>query len=369
MTKKEILEIRKQFTPENCSLTRIVTGYVSPEKELSMFAPKAFLSLPEEEAFKYFDIFKAALSGKKGKTLYDIEYPTVNGSSDEENMIRELRDSRLTRPEITENFCEKIMDSYDCPEGYLIVLIHGAYDIPGKTADDEENFDASDEVYEHILCCICPVSLSKPGLSIKPEEKKIEDRIRDWVIGKPLNAMLYPAFNDRSEDIHSLLYFSKNVKCMQEEFVHAITGIQDEIRSGEDEKLLFGEKFTDCTNGSADYDILYAFQEKALEVLESADTDEVKISPKDLGSMLQSSGVEEEQAEAFVKSMGDVKELNLGNLVDKSKMTVTLPDATIKIPAQYAYRLEVKEIDGRMYAAFPIDENYVEVNGIAVKAR
>ena len=106
MTKKEILEIRKQFTPENCSLTRIVTGYVSPEKELSMFAPKAFLSLPEEEAFKYFDIFKAALSGKKGKTLYDIEYPTVNGSSDEENMIRELRDSRLTRPEITEYFCE-----------------------------------------------------------------------------------------------------------------------------------------------------------------------------------------------------------------------------------------------------------------------
>ena len=81
------------------------------------------------------------------------------------------------------------------------------------------------------------------------------------------------------------------------------------------------------------------------------------------------SGIEEEQAEAFVKSMEDVKELNLGNLVDKSKMTITLPDATIKIPAQYAYRLEVKEIDGRMYAAFPIDENYIEVNGIAVKAR
>lgn len=369
MTKKEILEIRKQFTPENCSLTRIVTGYVSPEKELSMFAPKAFLSLPEEEAFKYLDIFKSALSGKKGKTLYDADFWTLNGTSPEEQTFYELRKSKLSDKEMAERFCEKIVENYTCPEGYLIVLVHGVYDIPGKTADDEENFDASDKVYEHILCCICPVSLSKPGLSIKPEERKIEDRIRDWIVGQPLNAMLYPAFNDRSEDIHSLLYFSKNVKCMQEEFVHAMTGMQDEIRSGEDEKLLFGEKFTDCTNGNADYDILYAFQEKALEVLESADADEVKISPKDLGSMLQSSGVEEEQAEAFVKSMGDVKELNLGNLVDKSKMTVTLPDATIKIPAQYVYRLEVKEIDGRMYAAFPIDENYVEVNGIAVKAR
>lgn len=220
------------------------------------------------------------------------------------------------------------------------------------------------------MCCICPVSLSKPGLSIKPvEEGKIEDRIRDWIVGQPLNAMLYPAFNDRTEDIHSLLYFSKNAKCMQEEFVHAMTGMQNEIRSGEDEKLLFGKKFSDCTNGSADYDILYAFQEKALEVLESADTDEVKVTPDKLGTMLKESGIEEEQAEAFVKSMEDVKELNLGNLVDKSKMTITLPDATIKIPAQYAYRLEVKEIDGRMYAAFPIDENYIEVNGIAIKAR
>lgn len=109
---------------------------------------------------------------------------------------------------------------------------------------------------------------------------------------------------------------------MQEEFVHAMTGMQNEIRSGEDEKLLFGKKFSDCTNGSADYDILYAFQEKALEVLESADTDEVKVTPDKLGTMLKESGIEEEQAEAFVKSMEDVKELNLGNLVDKSKMTI-----------------------------------------------
>ena len=31
------------------------------------------------------------------------------------------------------------MDSYECQEAYLIVRIHGAYDIPGKTADEEEN--------------------------------------------------------------------------------------------------------------------------------------------------------------------------------------------------------------------------------------
>ena len=58
MNKKEILEIRKQFTPANCAITRICGCYVDHEKEKKMESKEAFLSLPEEEAFKYFDILK-----------------------------------------------------------------------------------------------------------------------------------------------------------------------------------------------------------------------------------------------------------------------------------------------------------------------
>ena len=32
MNKKEVLEIRKQFTPENCAITRIAGCYVDGEK-------------------------------------------------------------------------------------------------------------------------------------------------------------------------------------------------------------------------------------------------------------------------------------------------------------------------------------------------
>ena len=63
MNKKEVLEIRKQFTPENCTITRICGCYVDHEKEKKMEMKKAFLSMPEEEAFKYFDIFRHTLSG------------------------------------------------------------------------------------------------------------------------------------------------------------------------------------------------------------------------------------------------------------------------------------------------------------------
>ena len=51
MNKKEVLEIRKQFSPENCAITRICGCYVDHEKEKKMEMKKAFLSLPEEEAF------------------------------------------------------------------------------------------------------------------------------------------------------------------------------------------------------------------------------------------------------------------------------------------------------------------------------
>ena len=96
MNKKEVLEIRKQFTPENCAITRICGCYVDHEKEKKTELKKAFLSLPEEEGFKYFDIFKHTLSGTLGKNLINMEFPLeqeLPGGTQE--FLLKLRDSKL----------------------------------------------------------------------------------------------------------------------------------------------------------------------------------------------------------------------------------------------------------------------------------
>lgn len=67
MNKKEISEIKKQFTPENCSLTRICGCYVDGEKNKKTELKEAFLSLSEEEMFKYFEIFRKSLSRNNRK--------------------------------------------------------------------------------------------------------------------------------------------------------------------------------------------------------------------------------------------------------------------------------------------------------------
>ena len=134
MNKKEVLEIRKQFTPDNCAITRICGCYVDHEKNIILESKDAFLSLPEEEEFKYFEIFRHTLSGTLGKNLVGMEFPLdqeEEGGTQE--FLLKLRDTKLEDDALVQEFYQKIIDNYDYGENYYIILIHSVYDIPGKS--------------------------------------------------------------------------------------------------------------------------------------------------------------------------------------------------------------------------------------------
>ncbi|MDE7005120.1 MAG: DUF4317 family protein, partial [Alistipes sp.] len=82
---------------------------------------------------------------------------------------------------LLEEYFDRIIENYEFVGNYLILLVHDVYDVPGRTSDGLDMEDASDEIYEYILACICPVELSKPGLSYNPEENAFQNRVRDWV--------------------------------------------------------------------------------------------------------------------------------------------------------------------------------------------
>lgn len=171
MNKKETLEIRKQFTNENCAITRICGCYVDAEKQIRTELKEAFLSLPEEEIFKYFEIFRKTLSGTIGKNLLNMDFPLAQEMPDgTQSWLLKLRDSRLTDDVMLEEFYEKIINHYAYGENYYIILIHAAYDIPKKAEDGMEMFDASDDTYEYLMCSICPVKLDKAGLCYNAEK-------------------------------------------------------------------------------------------------------------------------------------------------------------------------------------------------------
>ena len=108
MNKKEVLEIRKQFTNENCAITRICGCYVDAEKQIRTELKEAFLSLPEEEIYKYFEIFKKTLSGTPGKNLLNMEFPLdqeMPGGT--QAWLLKLRNSRLTDEILLRNSMKK----------------------------------------------------------------------------------------------------------------------------------------------------------------------------------------------------------------------------------------------------------------------
>ena len=217
MIKQEINEIKRLFTPSNCSITRICGCYVDGEKNKKTEFKEAFLSLPEEEIFKYFELLRKNLSGSIGKNLLNLEFPTASELEDgTQAFLLRLRDSKLKDDALLEEFYDRIIGSYEFVGNYLILLIHDAYDVPGKTTDGLTMDDASDTVFEYIMCSICPVALSKPGLSYDIETNEFHNRIRDWVVNMPETGFLFPSFNDRCTDIHSTLFLTRIPKSLMQ---------------------------------------------------------------------------------------------------------------------------------------------------------
>ena len=151
MNKKEISEIKKQLTPANCNITRICGCYVDAEKNKKTELKEVFLSLSEEEMFKYFEIFKKTLSGTLGKNLMNMEFPLAEEKEGgKHEFLMKLRASKLKDDALIESFYDKIIENYDYPENYYIILVHAVYDIPGRTSDGIDMDDASEEIYEHL---------------------------------------------------------------------------------------------------------------------------------------------------------------------------------------------------------------------------
>lgn len=372
MNKKEILEIRKQFTPERCAITRICGCYVDHEKEKKTELKKAFLSLPEEEAFKYFDIFRHTLSGTFGKNLIHMEFPLeqeLPGGTQE--FLLKLRDSRLEDDMLIEEFYDKVIENYDYGENYYIILIHAVYDVPGKSTDGMEMFDASDTVYEHIMCSICPVNLTKAGLTYNAETNNIEDRIRDWFVELPAKGFLFPAFTDRASDVHSVLYYSKKPEELQPEFIGHVLGSQIPL-TAKDQKTTFQSIVSETLGTDCDYEVVRNIHDNLNEMLEESkeNPEPLELSRPDVKRLLERSGVAPEKMENFdrdfTEAVGEQKTLLASNIANARTFQIETPDVVVKVNPERSDLVETREIDGRRCLVIAIDE-HLEVNGIEVR--
>ena len=373
MIKQEINEIKKLFTPKNCSITRICGCYVDGEKNKKTELKQAFLALPEEERFKYFEILRKTLSGTLGKNLLTLEFPLVTESEGgtQEFLLR-LRDSRLKDEALLEEYYDKIIDTYEYVGNYLILVIHDVYDVPGRTTDGIDMEDASDEVYEYLLTCICPVNLSKPGLSYNAAENTFQNRIRDWVVDMPETGFLFPAFNDRCADIHSTLYYSKDSEDLKETFVEQLLGCPLPLSAG-GQKETFQTLIEETLGETCDIETVKSIHEKINEMVQEHKEDPAPLvlDKNEVKTIFASSGVDNDKMAEFDRhydeTAGKDTSLYVSNVVNTRTFEVKTPDVIIKVNPERTDLIETKTIGGRECLVIELSGN-VEVNGITVRA-
>mgnify|MGYP002660001657 CR=1 FL=1 len=105
MNLKEESELRRRFRMDRKAISRIYGCFVNNSREIVSYIDESMGILPQDEAEKYLNLLKKALSGKLGKNLIDIIFSTEQvADSEEHRLVMALRDSHVNTGQLRAAF-------------------------------------------------------------------------------------------------------------------------------------------------------------------------------------------------------------------------------------------------------------------------
>ncbi len=387
MAKADILELKKRLTKNGCTFTKMCGCYVNADKEKILKINESFLNLEEDEFYKFLDIAKKVLSGTFGNNILQLDFKREENKQD---FFWKLDKSALKDEELLDEFYDGIIEKYDAQGNYLILIFHDAYDVISKDKNREE-LENSDEVYEYILCAICPVELSKANLGYDEEENKFTSVTRDWIVGAVESGFVFPAFDERSADVNSVLCYTKNPKAPHNELMEDI--LTCEIRkTAAQEKMAFRSVIEDAVEDENEAKSVFIEVQKSINYVisekEAKGVPEggVILTEDDLEEIVEESNVneavkekiKENFAEEFSKELPSANNIldnkaaetgvqreqvmrlekqveNLQAAVEKSSRPAEREEIILKVSEERAKSVKTDIIDGVRYVMIPAE--------------
>lgn len=181
---------------------------------------------------------------------------------------------------------------------------------------------------------------------------------------------MFPAFNDRNMDIHSLLYYSKNADEVDEVITDKLLGCRMPLPA-KSQKETFNAIVEESLGLECDYEVVKSIHENLNQmVAENKENPEpLTLDKSDMTHLLEKCGVEEEQIEAFEthydESVGENETLVATNLSNTRNFEVRTPDVKVSVNPERTDLVETKVIDGVPCLVIEIND-LVEVNGIQI---
>ena len=373
MNEKEIGEIRRRVRRDRSNMTAIYGCYVNGQKEIVSEFYKSTGIMPENEAERYFGLMKRSLSGAIGKNLIDICFKTSQvADSPEHKLLMGLRTSGLKDENLREELYTKIIQSVKMDDGFLILLGCDSYDVPFKSSDDETQPDASNETYTYLLCCVCPVKQTKPGLQYVAEDKQFHDSGITQVPTAPEVGFLFPAFDNRSTNIYNALFYTRSAKEDHEELIDSLFKVAAP-KPAEQQKKSFEALLGNSLQEECSMDVVQTVHEQLRQSIdlhkESRVAEPLLISKEQVKSALTQCSVSEKGIAKFSVEFDEVfgfeAQLHPKNIINNKRFEITTPDVSIQVSPERSDLIETRIIDGVKYILICADEN-VEVNGVPI---
>ncbi len=372
MNEKEIAEIRRRFRPDKSNISRIRGCYVNDQREIVSEFNQSLALMAQEESEELLAILKKTLSGTIGKNLIDIEFATQQVLEGEEHkLLMALRNTSLDDENIIHDFYGRVIQALNMDGNYLILLAFDKYDVPFFTKDGEKQDDSS-EVYSYFLCSICPVKQTKPALGYFVPENTFRNITADWVVSAPELGFLFPAFDDRSANIYSAVYYTRNTAENHQEFTDAVFKTEIPMPAAA-QKEAFQSILGDTVADDCSFDVVQAVHGQLSGMIEehkaNKEEEPLTISKKTVRGVLESCGVSDSRVTAFEEqydtAFGTDTEISPRNIVDTKQFEVSTPDVTIHVNPERSDLVQTRIIDGTKYILIRADEG-VEVNGVNI---
>lgn len=375
MNRKEVSEIKKVVKPENpyCTLNKLFITMVNAEGVEVFTKNPSVLTLSDRETDMYYKIFKNMLSTNVGKNFiqYDFEKEAFNPGRAQDTLYSVLSGG-FNNEEQVNAFRNRIVENLIYTGPYAIITGYFTYTVRHRNkADEVDGF--SDEDFNFMLTAICPANIVDSGFSYNNQsgEFSTESDPKLYISSKPTDGFMFPAFDNRSSDISSIMYFAKKPGDLNTSMVLDVLMTNFEISPVAETELFhsvikgtFGEKL--------DYQLVLLINDALIEYIQNftSETKPIKLGKLELSNIIENVATEEEleRFKSLYDAVCDNIRFDVVNLISK-KMKLQTSEYSLSFNCIYGSKVTAKVVDSMRAIQLTTEDNLLDVNGVVVSMK
>jgi hypothetical protein len=372
MNKYEVSEIKKAFNSGNGYFTlNQVAVCIVQDSDIKHSIVKSGALLNSREESMYYSILRSVLNTKVGKNFIQYEFmDQAYESGHAQPKLYAVVNEGLKSTNEFHDFMHNIILGYSSDAPYAIVCAQCTYVVRHKDKSGLNNLLNTDD-FNFIVTAICPVISVDSGFSYNyaTGEFSTESDNKLYIQPKPTDGFMYPAFDNRSADVNSVMYYCKKSADADISIISDVLECNF-IRTADQEKEIFQYVIHTALGDSANYAFMYVLNERLCELADSHshDTRLYCISMDELTDILTYIGVSDDLVSTFKvlyqKYVGEYH-LTLNNLIE-AKMKLKTSEYTISFSKSMGDKVSTVVTEGVRTIKLKTDDQQMEVNGTEV---